>query len=132
MNEFTAVLCHARRFKSAVKELSIDQLEEVKQKLDKIIEDRTVELEELRKSEAVRLEKIKKYQEMLAADGIEPDELQDSAVVKSRKRAPREPKYEIWNDAGERITWTGQGRMPNLFKNRLEQGEKIEAFLINA
>ena len=132
MNEFTAVLCHARRFKSAVKELSVEQLEEIKLKLDKIIEDRKIEFAGLRKKEAERLEKIKKYQEMLAADGIDPDELQSSSTVKSGKRPPRQPKYEIWNEAGERITWTGQGRMPNLFKNRLEEGEKMETFLIEA
>ena len=132
MKEFIAVLCHARRFKSAVKELRVDQLEEVRQKLDKIIEDKTLEFEKLRKSEAERLEKIKKIQEMLAAEGIEPSELQSSAPVKKGKRPPRQPKYEYVNDAGERITWTGQGRMPNVFKNRLEQGDKIEKFLIKA
>lgn len=131
MNEFIAVLCHARRFKSAVKELSLEQLEEVKQKLDKIIKAREIEIEDLRMEEAERLEKIKKYQEMLAADGIEPGELQASSNLKSGKRPPRQPKYEIWNEAGERITWTGQGRMPNLFKNRLEEGEEIETFLID-
>lgn len=131
MSEFTAILCHARRFKSAVKELSIEQLEEVQQKLDKIVEDRKLELEELKKSEAEHREKIKKYQEMLAADGIEPSELH-SAVMKTGKRAPRPPKYEILNEAGERITWTGQGRMPNIFKKRIEQGDAIEDFLIDA
>ena len=39
MNEFSAILCHARRFKGSVKELSIEQLEDVKLKLDKIIKE---------------------------------------------------------------------------------------------
>lgn len=51
---------------------------------------------------------------MLASDGINPDELLAAVVEKTGKRAPRPPKYEIWNEAGERITWTGQGRMPNV------------------
>lgn len=130
MNEFTAILCHARRFKGSVKELSIEQLEEVKLKLDKIIKDRTLELEEFRKGEAEHLEKIKRIQEMMAAEGIDPSELQASATVKTTKKAPRQPKYEIKNAEGERITWTGQGRMPNLFKARVEQGEEMETFLI--
>jgi DNA-binding protein H-NS len=132
MNDFTAILCHARRFKSNVKELSIEQLEEVKLKLDKIIEDRTLELEKLRKGEAERLKKIEKIKEIMAAEGIEASELQASTATKAGKRAPRQPKYEIMNEEGERITWTGQGRMPNLFKNRIEQGEKMEKFLIES
>ena len=132
MSEFTDILCHARRFKSSVKELSVEQLEEIKLKLDKIIVDRTQELEEQKKGEAERQEKIKKYQEMLAVDGIAPEELQASAAAKSTKRPPRAPKYEITNDAGERITWTGQGRMPNVFKHQIENGKKIESFLIKS
>lgn len=131
MNDFIAILCHARRFKSNVKELSVEQLKGVRIKLDKIIEDRTLELEELRNEEIERLEKIKKIQEIMVAEGIEPEELQSSLVENNKKRPPRPPKYEIWNEAGERITWTGQGRMPNLLKNRVEQGEKIETFLID-
>ena len=131
MKDFIAILCHARRFKSSVKELSLEQLKGVREKLDKIIEDRTLELEELRNEEAERQGKIKKIHEMLAAEGIEPEELQSALVLKNRKRPPRPPKYEIYNEAGERITWTGQGRMPKLLKNRIEQGEKLETFLID-
>lgn len=132
MNDFTAILCHARRFKKNVKELSIEQLEEVKLKLDKIIEDRTLELEEIRQGEVEHLEKIQKIKEIMAAEGIEASDLQPSTAVKAGKRAPREPKYEICNEEGARVTWTGQGRMPNLFKNRIEKGEEIENFLINS
>ncbi|TKB08158.1 H-NS family nucleoid-associated regulatory protein [Desulforhopalus sp. IMCC35007] len=130
MDEFTTILCHARRFKSAVKELTVEQLEDVRSKLDKIIEVRALEYEKMHKKEAERLLKIKKYQEMLAADGIEPDELQAQPVKKKVKRTPLPPKYAIVNDAGERITWTGQGRMPNVFKSRIAQGENIEKYLI--
>lgn len=131
MKDFITILCHARRFKSGVKELSVEQLKGVREKLDKIIEDRTLELEELRNVEAERQGKIKKIHEMLAAEGIEPEELQSSLVPKNRKRPQRPPKYEIYNEAGERVTWTGQGRMPKLLKNRIEEGEKLETFLID-
>jgi len=132
MNNFTAILCHARRFKGSVKELSIEQLEEVKVKLDKIIKERTLELEKRRVGEAEHLEKIKNIKELMAAEGIEASELQASATAKTAKKAPRQPKYEIKNPEGKRITWTGQGRMPNLFKDRVEQGEKMEKFLIKS
>ncbi len=131
MSDFIRIITHARRFKSSVKELGIEQLEEVKNKLQKIIEDRKAEEEAARLENRERLEKIQKYRDMLAADGIAPDELQEALYQKQGKRSPRKPKYEIWNEAGEHITWTGQGRMPNVFKERLEAGETIDTFLID-
>ncbi|WP_136797023.1 MULTISPECIES: H-NS family nucleoid-associated regulatory protein [Desulfosediminicola] len=130
MEEFIKVITHARRFKSATKEMTIEQLEEIKAKLDKIIEDRLEQEEEFKRADAERLEKIAKYREMMAADGIKLDDLVTDAPVKKGKRAPRPPKYEIMNEAGERITWTGQGRMPNVFKARVDAGESLENFLI--
>ena len=131
MNDFLRRITHARRFKSAIRELGIEQLEEVKIKLQKIIDDRILEEQAAKTENAERYEKIRKYREMLEADGIDPDELQDGNSVRSGKRPPRQPKYEIWNEAGEHITWTGQGRMPNVFKARIEDGESLDTFLID-
>lgn len=132
MNDFLRIITHARRFKSAIKELGIEQLEEIKLKLEKIIDDRMAEEEAAKIENAERFEKIRKYREALAADGIAPDELQDgTSLEKQSKRLPRQPKYEIWNEAGEHITWTGQGRMPNVFKARIDTGETLDTFLID-
>jgi DNA-binding protein H-NS len=131
MSEFIRVITHARRFKSAVKELGVDQLEEIKEKLDKIIQDKIDEAKAEEKENAKRLEKISKYKEMLAADGIDLDELHEAGLEKPRKRGKKKPKYEIWNEKGEKITWTGQGRMPNILKSRIEEGESLDTFLID-
>jgi len=131
MSEFLRIITHARRLKSATKDLSVEQLKETVGKLEGIIEDRIAEEEEAVMAQKERLEKIRKYNEMLASDGINPDELLATPGEKTGKRAPRPAKYEIWNDAGERITWTGQGRMPNVFKNRVDAGEKLDTFLID-
>lgn len=131
MDDFLRIITHARRFKSAVKEIGIEQLEEVKIKLQKIIDDRIVEEEAAKIDNAAKIEKIQKYKELLAADGIDPNELLDPSSEKQSKRLPRQPKYEIWNEAGEHITWTGQGRMPNVFKVRIEAGESLDTFLID-
>lgn len=102
-------------------------------KLQKIIDDRIAEEEAAQLENAERLEKIRKYREALAADGIDPDELQEGSLSeRPNKKTPRQPKYEIWNEAGEHITWTGQGRMPNVFKARIANGESIETFLIDS
>ena len=129
MSDFLTILCHARRLKSATKSLSVGQLEDIKTKLEAIIKSRIAEEEEGKKKQAEKQKKIEKYKEMLAADGIAPDELSDETVEKPGKRAPRPPKYAIVVD-GERITWTGQGRMPNVFKKEVEAGKSIDSFLI--
>jgi len=131
MSEFLRIITHARRFKSAVKELGVEQLKEVKNKLEIIIADRTVEEEAAELKNIERLKKIRKYCEMLAADGIAPGELQEGSLEEQGKRAPRQPKYEIWNAEGKHITWTGQGRMPNVFKAKVDAGEPIATFLID-
>jgi DNA-binding protein H-NS len=131
MNDFLRIITHARRFKSAVKELGVEQLEEVKIKLQKIIDDRIAEDKAAEVENAERNEKIRKIRELLATEGIEPDELLDGSSERQGRKAVRQPKYEIWNEAGEHITWTGQGRMPNVFKSRIEAGESLDTFLID-
>lgn len=130
MSELLRIISHSRRLKSAVKELSTEQLEDIKDKLQAIIEERVLEEAAEKLENQERLEKIKKYREQMAADGIHPDELIDISTEKSGRRNPRQPKYEVWNEAGERITWTGQGRMPNVFKARIDSGESLDTFLI--
>lgn len=131
MNDFLRIITHARRFKSALKELGVEQLEEVKNKLQKIIEDRIAEEKAAEVENAERNEKIRQIRQMLVTEGIEPDELLDGLSEKQGRRTMRQPKYEIWNEAGEHITWTGQGRMPNVFKSRIESGESLDTFLID-
>ena len=132
MTDFIRIATHSRRLKTAVKELSIEQLEEIKNKLQAIIDERIAEEEAEKQGNAERLKKIKKYKEMLAADGIDLFELATELTLGDpKKRAPRQPKYEVWNEAGERITWTGQGRMPNIFKAKIEAGEPLDTFLID-
>ncbi len=130
MSDFIKVVTHSRRLKTAVKELSIEQIEEIKTKFQTIIDERIAEVEAEKQENAERLEKIRKYKEMLAADGIELEEL-TTGSEHQRERAPRRRKYEVWNEAGERISWTGQGRMPNIFKKKIEEGESLETFLID-
>lgn len=129
MSEFLKVLCHARRLSSATKTLSVEQLKDIQSKLEKIIDNRIIEEKENKEKEAEKLKKIEKYKEMLAADGIDPDELVHEVAEKPAKRAPRPPKYEITVN-GERVTWTGQGRMPNVFKTEVEAGKSLDSYLI--
>ena len=131
MSEFLRIITHSRRLKSSTKDLSLEQLRDIVSKLQAIIEERLTEEEDVKKEHQQRLEKIRKYSELLAADGINPDELLGTGAEKTSKRSPRPAKYEIWNESGEHITWTGQGRMPNLLKARVDAGESLDTFLID-
>ncbi len=130
MSELIRILTHSRRLKNAVKELSIEQLEEVKNKLQNVIDNRIAESEAEKQISAEKDAKIQQYKEMLEADGIGLEELMGLPIEKQGKRPLRPAKYEVWNDEGKRITWTGQGRMPNIFKARIDAGEPLDTFSI--
>lgn len=133
MSEFLDILTHGRRLKAAVKELSVSDLEEVSKKLTKVIEDRREEEAELLKAEAEKQRIIEQLRRTMDEAGINVAELAGeagvSAKTKRAKRAPKPPKYEIHVN-GERITWTGQGRMPNALKQAIESGKSLDSFLI--
>ena len=129
MNEFLQIIGHARRFNSATKNLNIDALKEIQAKLEKIIEDRLAAEEDQKRKDAEKLEKIEQYRKMLADDGIDPADLVGEQTAK-KGTGPRPAKYEIVNALGKRVTWTGQGRMPNVFKAEIDAGKSIDDFLI--
>lgn len=130
MEEFVQIIGHARRLKSATKSMSVEALLDAKAKMEKVIEDRIAESEAAKKKDAEKEQKIEKIREMMAADGIGPEDLFSEAPVKKGKRAPRPPKYQIKDENGKIVTWTGQGRMPNVFKAQVDAGKSIDAFLI--
>jgi DNA-binding protein H-NS len=132
MDDFLRIITHARRFKAAVKDIGVEQLEEIKIKFQKIIDDRIAEEEAAKIENAEKNEKIRKYKELLASEGIHPNDLLDESSEKQqRTRTPRKQKYEIWSEDGKHVTWSGQGRMPNVFKVRIEAGETLDTFLID-
>ncbi|MBY5990684.1 H-NS family nucleoid-associated regulatory protein [Ferrimonas balearica] len=130
MAEFLEILTHGRRLKAQLKGLTLDELQEVIEKMQKIAEEREEELAEEKAANAERIAKIEAIRKQLAEDGISLDELNVATEAAPRKkRAPRPPKYEIMVD-GERITWTGQGRTPKAIKEQLDAGRTLEDFLI--
>ncbi|MGL4750068.1 MAG: H-NS family nucleoid-associated regulatory protein, partial [Shewanella sp.] len=117
MSEFLEILTHGRRFKAAVKDLSVDELRDLAAKLDKILVERESMEAEEQQAIAARNAKIEEIRQQMEAVGLSIDDLGGVAVkASSKKRAPRPAKYQIEVD-GEVIQWTGQGRMPTVFKN---------------
>jgi len=130
MSDFLEILTHGRRFKAAVKELSIEDLKELAVKLEKIISERESETEAVNAAMAERNAKIDEIRKQMEAVGLSIDDLGATAIKPApKKRAPRPAKYSI-DVNGETVLWTGQGRMPTVFKNELDKGRTMEDFLI--
>lgn len=130
MNEFLEILTHARRFKAAVKELTLEELQDLASKLEKIIEEREAIVAEEQEAQAERVAKIEEIRKQMEEVGLSLDDLGVAGTVKiSKKRAPRPAKYKIESN-GEVVTWTGQGRMPKVFKVELDSGRSMDDFLI--
>ncbi|PIW61879.1 H-NS family nucleoid-associated regulatory protein [Shewanella sp. CG12_big_fil_rev_8_21_14_0_65_47_15] len=130
MSEFLEILTHGRRFKAAVKDLSVEELRDLAAKLDKILVERESMEEEELQAIAARNAKIEEIRQQMEAVGLSIDDLGGVAVkAASKKRAPRPAKYQIEVD-GEMVQWTGQGRMPTVFKNEINKGRSMDDFLI--
>ncbi|AFN34952.1 H-NS family nucleoid-associated regulatory protein [Klebsiella oxytoca] len=132
MSETLQVLNNIRTLRAQARELPLEVLEELLEKLTTVVSERSEEEKELEAANRERLEKLSHYREMMIADGIDPSELMEAAVnVKVRKqREPRPAKYAYIDDAGERKTWTGQGRTPSPIKAQLDAGKTLDDFLI--
>ena len=133
MSEVLKTLLNIRSLRATTRELSITELEEAFDKFGKIVEERRVEQEQAEAEVQAKFDKISKYKDMLAEDGLSAEDLM--AMMESRdsaprkKREPRPAKYEYFVD-GERKTWTGQGRTPAYIAQQEAQGIHRDEFLI--
>ncbi|ORJ13559.1 H-NS histone family protein [Aeromonas salmonicida] len=135
MNDFLKTLLNIRSLRAALRELSFEQLVEVREKFEEIFAEREQQETKLREESAERLQKLAEFTELLKQAGIDPSELVGTAttakaegIVKA-KRAPRPAKYKYIED-GQEKTWTGQGRMPKAIAAAIEGGKALECFLI--
>ncbi|TNI85769.1 H-NS family nucleoid-associated regulatory protein [Aeromonas sobria] len=135
MNEFLKTLLNIRSLRAALRELSFEQLVEVKEKLDEVFAEREQQENKIKAESAERLQKLAEFTELLKAAGIDPSELVGTAAPAKAdgsakaKRAPRPAKYKYTED-GQEKTWTGQGRMPKAIAEAVASGRALEEFLI--
>ena len=131
MSEFLRVLLNARSLRAAVRDLTMDQLNEGFEKLKAIVDERREQEERYLRENADRLRKIQEYKEMLQSEGIDITELLGEQVnTEKTKRAPRPAKYRYTDDNGQEQTWTGQGRQPVPIRRAVEAGRSLDEFLI--
>jgi DNA-binding protein H-NS len=121
------ILLHSRRLRASLKDFTLDELELLSKKIKQIITRRKDDNANLMKTQQDKLGKIEEIRKQMKSIGISISEL-DPPKTK-RKNTPRPPKYAIVV-AGEKITWTGQGRLPNIFKAELNKGKTLDDFLI--
>lgn len=116
-------------------EFTLQELEELLEKLTTVVSERKEVEEQELAEQAEREAKLAEYAKMIAKDGIDLEDLiaamnGSEAKTKSRKkRQPRPAKYEYMLD-GELKTWTGQGRTPSAIQDALDSGKSIDEFLI--
>ncbi|ELY1973108.1 H-NS histone family protein [Aeromonas salmonicida] len=136
MNDFLKVLLNIRSLRAAVRDLPFEQLQEIKEKFDTVVQE---QLKAAEVDQAAKLEhekKLAEFRELLAIEGISPEDLLSGRGLTARvdagakaKRAPRPAKYRYMVE-GEARTWTGQGRMPAQIAAAIASGESLDAFLI--
>ncbi|MDG6098920.1 H-NS histone family protein [Alteromonas sp. ZYF713] len=131
MSEFLEILTHGRRLQGAVKDLSVEELTSVQEKLNNIIEKRKEQEAELIKAQQEKLAKLEEIKKQMEEAGIDVADLQDVAETKPKRKSgkKRPVKYKI-TVAGETVAWTGVGRMPVVFKDALAKGQSLEDFAI--
>ena len=102
MSDFLDILTHGRRLQGAVKELSIEELEQIQEKLSGIIEKRKEKLVEQEKLEKEKLEKLAAIKKQMEEAGLNVEDLQALNVETNKKVGKKRPvKYKLVDSKGE-------------------------------
>ncbi|EOZ3810407.1 DNA-binding protein StpA [Citrobacter youngae] len=141
MSSMLKNLNNIRSLRVMARELSVEVLDDMLEKLRVVTKERRDEEELLQRQRAEQQEKINTLLAMMRADGIDPEELLSMSAATSRsvkkrqprsvkKRQPRPAKYRFTDTNGETKTWTGQGRTPKPIAQALAAGKSLDDFLI--
>ena len=138
MSEVLKVLSNIRSLRLATRDFSVEQLENLLEKIETLVSEKRVELAKAQEEENARQERIAKYKELLEKEGISRQELAEilgldvSEKVSgvSKKRSARPAKYQYVDENGITKTWTGQGRTPKAIQAQLDQGKPLSSFEI--
>nr|ELR5107166.1 DNA-binding transcriptional regulator H-NS [Providencia rettgeri] len=136
MSEPLKALNNIRTLRAQAREVTLESLEEMLEKLTVVVEERRDEENQARAELEERNRKLEKVREMILEQGVDLNDLlqtMDSGKGTSTraKRAARPAKYKYVDENGETKTWTGQGRTPAVIKVAIEeQGKSLDDFLI--
>lgn len=136
MSESLKALNNIRTLRAQAREVNLESLEEMLEKLTVVVAERREEESQARAEVEERNRKLEKVREMILEQGVDlHDLIQTMDSGKSTgtrtKRAARPAKYKYVDENGETKTWTGQGRTPAVIKIAMkEQGKSLDDFLI--
>ena len=133
MSEVLKSLNHIRTLRAQARELPLEVLEEILEKLNVVVDECREEESSKVEEQKARQEKLDALRKLMEEDGINPEELLGSFQTKSaakKVRAPRPAKYSFTDENGETKTWTGQGRTPKALAEQLAAGKSLDDFLI--
>ncbi|MGB3251648.1 H-NS family nucleoid-associated regulatory protein [Buttiauxella gaviniae] len=134
MSEVLKSLNNIRSLRAQGRELPLDVLEEILEKLTIVVDERREEESSKQADIEARQEKLQALRKLMEEDGINPEELLGSFSTKStavkKARDPRPAKYQYTNENGETKTWTGQGRTPKALAKQIAEGKSLDDFLI--
>ena len=129
MQEFIDTLTRYRQAKDLLKNQTVEELELITTNLSKILDEKKEQEAALFEEQQEKNEKLATYKEMLAADGIDINDLVDlvtkTPTTKKAPRTPRPAKYAYTDEDGQSKTWTGQGRTPKFLADK-----NLEDYLI--
>lgn len=132
MSDFLDILNHGRRLQGAVKELSIEELESIQEKISSIIEKRKEKALAQEKAEKEKREKLAAIKKQMEEAGLNVEDLQALTTTTQKKAGKKRPvKYKLVDNNGEEHLWTGIGRMPRVYKDALDKGKSLNDFSIN-
>jgi len=132
MSEFLDILTHGRRLQGAVKELSINELEAIQEKLGSIIEKRKEKAQALEKAEQEKIEKLAAIKKQMEEAGLNVEDLKALSLQPNKKTGKKRPvKYKLVDEQGNEHLWTGIGRMPRVYKDALDSGKSLDTFSVN-
>ncbi|RDE98259.1 DNA-binding protein H-NS-like protein [Aggregatibacter aphrophilus] len=132
MTDVLKVLNNIRSLRVIARELPLEQLEGILEKVQLVVAEKKEELLKVQQEENERQERIAKYKELLKQEGITADELAEilgSDVVRKKKES-RPAKYQYVDENGVAKTWTGQGRTPKAIQMQLDKGKSLSSFEI--
>ena len=129
MQEFIDTLTRYRQAKVLLKNQTVEELELITTNLSKILDEKKEQEATLLEEQQEKNEKLAAYKEMLAADGIDINELAahvtNTPKQQKSPRTPRPAKYAYTDEDGQSKTWTGQGRTPKFLADK-----NLEDYLI--
>lgn len=132
MSEALKALNNIRILRAQARATDLTTLEEMLERLTMVVNERRTKAESVQAKVMERDEKLRKYRDMLIAEGIHPVDLMPvpGTVKNKAKREALSAKYSYTNQNGLIQTWTGKGRMPKSIADAIAAGKSLEDFQI--